>query len=213
MFKCKKKQQRTTARVESENRPFPYLMRVPSLPSLKANYNLKHKYYFVHVTAGWRNQSATNFMKDFLKRGLCTDFMEEDGTIFSQRDWNKGGSHLGKAKLPTGGKISSRDGAGIEIACGGNLTKKDGKFYTWFGKEVTETWYNPKDKYHHELMTQEQKLSLAKFLKDITVKHPGIIFYSHDEVAGYRGKTDVGGALGMSFGDFLEEYVYPFSVR
>lgn len=203
---------RVASRDEHGKRPFSYLMRVPDLPSLKTKYDLDHGIYYVHVTAGWRNQSATSFMKNFLDRGLCTDFMEDDGTIFCQRDWDRGGSHLGKAFLnnnPKGKKLHSRTGAGIEIACGGKLEVKDGKFYTWFGKEVPqfEAHYHTDGSYH-ELMTDEQKNSLARFLRDIRSKHPGIKFYSHDEVSGYRGKSDVGGALGMSFRKFLEQYVY-----
>lgn len=207
-FKKRPSQTRTQSREQHGQRPFSYLMRVPDLPNLKARYKLDHKIYFVHVTAGWQNQSATSFMKNFLKRGLCTDFMEDDGAIYSHRDWNKGGSHLGKAYLNNdtkSRKLHSRNGAGIEIACGGKLEAKNGKFYTWFGKEVSQldVHYHT-DGFYHELMTDKQKASLARFLKDIKQKHQGIKFYSHDEVSGYRGKSDVGGALGMSFRKFLE---------
>ena len=38
--------------------------------------------YVVHFTAGWQTRTGREFMKSFLKRGLCTDFLDENGQIF-----------------------------------------------------------------------------------------------------------------------------------
>lgn len=214
MLKCiKKAKESKQKQVLSSNRyKYPYFMSVPDLGLLKAPNTARYDYYIIHVTAGWRNQSATSFVKNFLGRGLCTEFMEESGQIFCQRDWSKQGSHIGKAKL-FGKPFRTTGIGGIEIACGGKL---DDNNKTWFGKVVdvmNRRTVTREDGYVHggtyEKLTPKQEDSLALYISWLLFTYPGITILSHDELSGYRGKTDVGGCLSMPMQDFIKTKAMP----
>lgn len=201
----------------SSNDFYPKAMFVPTLAKLKSQYNVGkvYKYYFIHWTAGWQNQTATSFFNNFIKRKLCADFMEQDGQIFIQRDWDKSGSHLGKANY-NGSTLHSRHGAGLEIACGGLLTDRNGELFTWFNKKVLredaryvtveqgyvrEGWY--------EIFKQEQEDSLADWISYLLYLNIEIVTLGHDDVSGYRGKSDPGGSLSLPLSRFIEEKALP----
>lgn len=202
------KKKMAAAKKATAEMPFAYLMRVPMLENLKTRYKTNHSKYFIHGTAGWQNMSATSFFKMFLEMEYCTDFMEVDGQIFVNRPWFRTGSHLGNGKL-RGKKIGNRSGAGLEIAVGGKLTMKNGEYYTWFKKKVhidnvrivsTSQGYHSSGAF--EKLTHAQEKSLAVFLRDMHSEYR-TEFHSHDDVSGYRGKTDLGGSLSMPFQTFL----------
>lgn len=173
------------------------------LPKLKTLYDFGRwpELYVVHFTAGWQNRTGRDFMKSFLKRGLCTDFLDENGQIFQQRDGNRGGYHAGKSKWK--GKSSvSRFAPGLEIACGGKLDEKNGKLYTWFKKEVKpeNARFVTKDAgYVHsgwyEKYTEAQEEALAKFLA-WQMRQGVKQIVGHDDIAPNR-KSDPGGSLSM----------------
>lgn len=194
---------------------YPDAIFIDDLPKLKTLYKFGKwpEVYVIHFTAGWNNRTGRDFMKSFLKRGLCTDFLDKNGQIFQQRDGNRGGHHAGKSKFK-GRSSVSRFAPGIEIACGGKLKEKDGKLITWFNKVVPKEdarYVTREMGYVHsgwyEKYTEPQEESLAKFLAwqmRQGVKH----IVGHDDISPGR-KNDPGGSLSMPLQEFVEKKVRP----
>lgn len=194
---------------------YPKAIFLPELKKLKCPYNfgLWPETYVVHFTAGWQNQKGRDFMSSFLKRGLCCDFLDENGQIFQQRDGNRGGYHAGKSSFK-GRSSVSRFAPGLEIACGGKLEENDGKLFTWFKKEVkpeNARFVTRQGGYVHtgwyEKFTEKQEQELARFLAwqmKMGVKY----IVGHDEIAPDR-KNDPGGSLSMPLAQFVEKKVRP----
>lgn len=194
---------------------YPEAIFIDDLPKLKTHYSFGEwpEVYVVHFTAGWQKRTGRDFMKSFLKRGLCTDFLDKDGQVFQQRDGNRGGYHAGKSSF-MGRSSVSRFAPGIEIACGGKLKEEGGKLVTWFKKEVPKEnarYVTRQEGYVHtgwyEKYTEAQEESLAKFLAwqmRMGVKH----IVGHDQIAPNR-KSDPGGSLSMPLAQFVEEKVKP----
>jgi len=194
---------------------YPEAIFLDDLPKLKTPYNFGAwpEVYVVHFTAGWQKRTGRDFMKSFLERGLCTDFLDQDGKIFQQREGNRGGYHAGKSSFK-GRSSVSRFAPGIEIACAGKLKEKDGKLVSWFNKVV------PKEKaryvtrqmgYVHsgwyERYTEAQEESLAKFLAwQMRMGVKQII--GHDDIAPDR-KNDPGGSLSLPLSKFVKQRVKP----
>jgi len=185
------------------------------LPEMKCLYDFGAwpEVFVVHFTAGWQNQKGEDFVKSFVEKGFCCDFMDEKGQVFQQRHGNRGGYHAGKS-LFMGRHSVSRFAPGLEIACGGKLVQRGDKLFTWFNKEVDKDkarfvtremgyvapgWY--------EIMTQEQEESLANFLAWQMKKGVKYIV-GHDEIAPDR-KSDPGGSLSLPLYKFVDEKVLP----
>lgn len=190
-------------------------MFIPDLPKLKTNAKMREDIYIIHHTAGHHKQKAIDFMRDFLKRKLCTDFMDYKGKIYIQRDHDRAGSHIGKAKK-NGRKMWTKGIGGIEIASPGILTHKNGKFFTWFNKEVHHNEVRKVTKAqgyncdgYFKMLTKEQESELANYLIYLKRRHPKMEFLNHSDVAGYRGKTDLDGSLSMPLKEFVKEKVLP----
>lgn len=218
MFKKKPSTTQTDRPSNSETKLegfYPEAIFIDDLPKLKTPYKFGTwpRVYVIHFTAGWNTRTGRDFMKSFLKRGLCTDFLDEKGQIFQQRDGNRGGYHAGKSSFQ--GKSSvSRFAPGIEIACGGKLEERGGKLYTWFKKEVSKEnarYVTREEGYVHEgwyeKYTKEQEESLAKFLA--WQMRQGVKYIvGHDDVAPNR-KNDPGGSLSLPLEKFVKEKVLP----
>ena len=192
---------------------YPEAMFIPELPLLKTRYkwNGLPKVFVIHFTAGWNTRKGIDFMKSFLKRGLCTYFMDRDGQIWQQHHGNTGGYHAGKSKW--NGKTSiSRFAGGIEIACGGKLKQRDNKFFTWFNKEIKRGEWRKGTKEQgymspgfYECYTPAQEKSLARFCT--WLKKNGVEeFVGHDMVSPGR-KNDPGSSLSKPLPQWIKENV------
>ena len=213
---------------------YPKALHDPDSPLFKMPYK-RHpndpKYLLiVHHTAGHQTRSGMGFIKSFLKRGLCTDFLDQYGQVWQQSHGDRGGYHAGKSKW-SGLSTVSRYGRGIEIAGGGKLKLKtpDGdiiswskqgiplghKLVTYFNKPVLNARYVSKSEgYVHkgwyEPFTDAQETALADYL--IWWCQHGLDpkrILGHDDVAPGR-KNDPGGSLSMPLRSFVLEKVVPF---
>jgi len=233
---------------DSELRYFyPGAMWVPEEDLLKTHWSLPMKdkkkkivdwtkvVVVVHHTAGWQNRKGDDFIKYFLKRGLCTDFLDENGQIWQQRHGDRVGSHAGESKFK--GKSSvSKFSIGLEIAAGGKLkiARPGGKPKSWSKKDIPEgynivTYFKkqvPNARYvtrqegyeetgWYEPFTEAQENELALWLAHwMRLGVPAENIVGHDEVAGrkYLGrqrKNDPGGSLSMPLSEFVEKRVLP----
>ena len=195
-------------RSENLERPFRFL---PDLPDLTTHWTGKTvpEICIIHTTAGHQKQSAHDFFSDFIDRRLCTDFIDVKGEVYSQREMNKWGSHVGKAKW-NGVKLTSKSCLGVELACAGKLELRNGKWFTWFNKEIPEDqvrYVTKEQGYNSEggfqKLTEAQEYGLMKYihvLQFFGVKQ----FLFHSDVSGYRGKTDVDGSLSLPLRKFME---------
>jgi len=187
----------------------------PELPTLSVRYNWEGKLpeiFVVHFTAGWQNQKPIDFMKSFIKRGLCTYFMDENGQVYQQHHGDTGGGHVGTSKWNGRNTVSSFAG-GIEIACGGKLKKhSDGTYRTWFNKKISETSRRKvgseyREPGYYEVYTAAQETELAKFLAWL-LRNGVKEIVGHDDVSPGR-KNDPGGSLSLPLNEFVRQRVKP----
>lgn len=164
----------------------------------------------VHFTAGWNSPTAAvSMLKDCAKRGLGVTFgIDYDGTLYQSMPLSDWGYHAGDSKWKGIDGSVSDDLVGIEICSGGMLENKNGKFYTWFGKEV------PFENVRHvsvttdvgetlgayEIFSPAQEATLIKLLKWLKENNKEIFetkyILGHQEVSPGR-KNDPGGSLSM----------------
>lgn len=167
----------------------------------------------VHFTAGWNSPTAAvSMLKDTAKRGLGVTFgIDYNGDLYQTMPLNQWGYHAGDSKWKGLNGSVSDDLIGIEICSGGMLTNKDGKFFTWFGKEVspdqvrhvTVTSYPQESLGAYEIFSPAQEATLIKLLKWLKENNKEIFetkyILGHDEACHPKGrKNDPGGALSMS---------------
>lgn len=189
----------------------------------------------IHHTAGWQHRTGAGFINSFLKRGLCTDFLDENGQIWQQRHGDRVGSHAGESKFK-GKKYVSKFSIGLEIAAGGKLkiakpgrdpkswSKKDipegYEIVTYFKKKVPNARYVTREQGYEETgwyepFTDAQEEELAQWIAHwMRLGVPMENVVGHDEVAGrkYLGrqrKNDPGGSLSMPLQKFVAEKVLP----
>ncbi|WP_417353541.1 N-acetylmuramoyl-L-alanine amidase [Flavobacterium alkalisoli] len=160
----------------------------------------------LHYTAG-RHGDARSDLKLAKDSGFSYMVIDHKGNLFQQQDLNKWGYHAGKSSWPEIGENVSSRLVGIEVQCGGLLTHKNGKFFTWFNKEIpssevrtkycheTNTW-----KYFHKF-TEAQEAMLLDVLTWLYENNPDVfktdLILSHHEVSPDR-KEDVGDSLSWS---------------
>lgn len=223
---------------------YPNAVWLPEEDLLKTRWNLPKKngqvdwsrvVVVIHHTAGWQHRKGEDFIKSFLKRGLCTDFLDENGQIWQQRHGDRAGSHAGESKFK--GKSSvSKFSIGLEIAGGGllKIAKPGREPKSWYKKEIPSgynivTYFKkhvPNARYvtrqegyevtgWFEPFTEAQENELAMWIAHwMRLGVPAENIVGHDEIAGkkYLGrqrKNDPGGSLSMPLAQFVEKRVLP----
>jgi N-acetyl-anhydromuramyl-L-alanine amidase AmpD len=192
----------------------PFAIKLNGGGVVKGNYPQKYPVgAVVHFTAGWNKPlAAVSMLRDCAKRGLGVTFgIDYNGDIYQTMPLDSWGYHAGDSKWKGLNGTVSDDLVGIEICSGGMLDLKDGKYYTWFGKEVpkeqvrvvTVTTYPQESLGAYEIFSPAQEASLIKLLKWLKENNKETFNTSyilgHDEVCHPKGrKNDPGGALSMS---------------
>ena len=180
----------------------------------------------VHFTAGHFGsvQAALNTVSNGKKNGYAFWCIASDGTVLQTHPVSRWGYHAGESawKNVSVGKLVGRvsdDLLGIEITCGGLLTKKGNKFFTWFNKEVppeevryvTEAEYGCPTGYYHKFTEAQEKslIDIILWLKRMDTKNVFTFdnVLGHHEVSGKRGigywrKNDPGGSLSLNMDQF-----------
>lgn len=173
--------------------------------------------FVIHYTAGSYKQNPESFLKNFVKRGLCTYFIDRDGRLYQQHDGFRCGYSVGNSIHPiTKDKIKKKCIA-VEIACPGKLEMKKGKLRTWFNKIIPlndaryisdieiEKGYLEKGWWAKYKDSQEKTLSeLIAWHIALGVKKENI--FGHDAIRMPLGKKkDPGGSLSMPVSEFVKE--------
>jgi N-acetyl-anhydromuramyl-L-alanine amidase AmpD len=226
MFKCLKKDSEpdrpSSSDIEIQNL-HPDAIFLPDLPKLKTVYKWDKAptFYVLHYTAGWPHGSGESFMESFIKRGLCTDYIDWDGNFYQQRDFNRGGYHVGRSELKYEGKTYtslSKYSAGVEIACPGRIrvNEDDSKWLdASFKKKIllkTKARYVTKEMGYLKHgwfypYSQAQETTLARvFAFQLQQGVKRII--GHDDVS-YDRRSDPGGSLSQPLQTFIKNRVIP----
>lgn len=157
----------------------------------------------LHWTAGHRNgiEAGNALMRN---TGMLYLLGDKDGNIGQSDSLNYYGYHAGRSYHPNCTGYVSDDFCGLEIQAAGTLTKRDGKFYSWFKTEIpedevmfSETRDNIDRGYYHKF-TEEQVLATRKLCCWLYLNNPRVFkienITSHDEVSPGR-KTDIGASM------------------
>ena len=191
----------------------------------------------VHFTAGWQMkhpvkpgkvptksqiEEAKRYAKGVLelaqKNGYCYMVIDALGNVYQQSPLNKWGYHAGSSYWHNLGHSVSSKLVGVEILSAGKLSKRHGKYFTWYGQEIPK-WQVREIKEHeyhngepgfYQMYTASQERALVKLNYWLKSNNPKVYSYNfvlgHDEVAPSR-KNDPGGALSMSMRKFREKLI------
>lgn len=157
----------------------------------------------LHWTAGHRNgiEAGNTLMRN---TGMLYLLGDKDGNIGQSDSLNYYGYHAGRSYHSNCTGYVSDDFCGLELQAAGTLTKRDGKFYSWFKTEIpedevmfSETRDNIDRGYYHKF-TEEQVLATRKLCCWLYLNNPRVFkienITSHDEVSPGR-KTDIGASM------------------
>jgi len=165
----------------------------------------------VHFTAGRSmkgDRDSENCLAYGKKQGYAYWCLSRDGTIFQSHSLDSWGYHAGKAHWGQFTSCSDKM-LGLEINCAGKLTKKGGKYFSWFGEEYPENEVrfvkakeNMIEGYYHKY-TEAQEKSLIQLCLWLKSNNPDVFNFDnvagHDEIAIPHGrKNDPGGSLSMT---------------
>lgn len=150
----------------------------------------------IHFTAGSSATSSIKHLKQPTTKASAHLVVAKSGEITQLLPFDKIGWHAGESEH-NGRKYLNKYSIGIEIDNPGRLTKRDGKFYTWFNTEcnpdnvIYATHRNESSPSYWEKYTNEQ-LSVVKdicklLIDKYNIKH----IVGHEEIAPKR-KTDPG---------------------
>lgn len=202
-----KKYKVTLEEVKEESKKYPAPKFIASGVEMKTRWNVSPKGLIIHYHSGWTDSriNSISVLKLGQKNGYKYMCMEENGDVYypnAKLSFWEMGYHCGTKH--------HYDHVGIEVINSGKLEKRDGKFYTWFDKEIPSNrvlaWRDEDNIVggYYEAFTQEQidyLVGLCHYLKD---KYPTFLFdnvLGHDEVAVGR-KQDPGGSLTMTMPEF-----------
>lgn len=191
----------------------------------------------VHWTAGWQlkkgfwpirdpSKKLIKMARDYAKfagnyaveSGYNFLIMDVFGNIYQSRTLDKWGYHAGKSYWRGLGYSVSKKLAGVELLNPGQLQKKNGKFYAWYGLEIPKEyvrWVGSEDGYgvvgYFCTYTPEQEeslLRLCNFLEDNSPhKENGSPVFKREYILGHHEvskgrKSDPGGSLSIPMDEF-----------
>lgn len=168
----------------------------------------------VHFTAGHNKPGSAKSMIELgIKNGYTYLAIDSTGQVYQAHSIDRWGYHAGESAWPGIGKGVSDSLIGIEVCCGGKLTKKGDKFFTWFDKEVPKEQVRYSDGKHfqgsagfYEMFTPKQELALIELLTWLKKSKPDVFktqfILGHDMVSGKEGigydrKNDPGASLSI----------------
>lgn len=140
----------------------------------------------LHHTAGGSAQSSIDWWNSTSERVATSVVIDRNGDILKAFPYDKWASALGikqstfdKYKLKNINVRLDQISIQIEIASWGGLVKKDGKFYTYTGKEIPSENVQVYDNEYrgfkyYEKYTKEQIKALDELLKELCNKYPQI---------------------------------------
>lgn len=162
----------------------------------------------VHFTAGSGN--GRDVSEYIASQGYATLVIDEEGQLFQSFNAKYWGYHCGTYHQETH--------IGVEIINGGRLHKNsDGKFYTWFEKEIPESNVryfkggSEQIEGYYQKYTEKQEDTLIKLCHYLYDNGKGVFkmenVIGHDEACcrsprGKGAKNDPGGSLSLSMPDF-----------
>lgn len=171
----------------------------------------------IHWTSGRFDKGlsdSVNTIQGGIKNGYMYWCMDKDGKVIQTNPLNQWGYHAGASSWTIDGV--KRSGVsnflvGIEINNAGNLSKKNGKYVSWFDQEIPEkdvriskSVDNVQAGAYHKY-TEAQEKSLIEMLIWLKANNPDVFSFDyvlgHDEVAPSR-KTDPGGSLSVTMPNF-----------
>lgn len=181
----------------------------------------------VHFTAGRYSKGVENAISTISDSPYFFCCLGTDGKFVQVNPLNQWGYHAGESSWTIAGE--KRNGVsnylvGIEINNPGRLELHDGKYFTYWDKEMTEP-IDPNevrviDKNTDNILagtylpyTMAQEEALVEFLLWAKANNPTVFDFDyvlgHDEVAGPKGigrwrKNDPGGALSMTMTEFRQ---------
>ena len=174
----------------------------------------------LHWTSGQPDWHPRDFFEWASEVKICTYYIERDGTVWCNHDFNRSGYHEGRGVLSEYMYLKKKL-AGIEGAAAGKLEPvlysggKPIKFKSWFGKvfDLSEVRYVNKDMgyrfegYYH-VFTKEQEQSFIKMIRWHVEKGMSIDnVVEHSQIAAPFGrKVDCEGALSLPLNRFIDTY-------
>ena len=166
----------------------------------------------IHFTAGHWDRKGKDGLSSAKKNGFTYLFLEDSGDLYQGHSLYQYGSHAGSSYWEGVGSNVSKKLIGLEIACSGKLKRKNGKYVTWFDREVKEDQvrYHPGDsniqRGYYQIFTDEQLQSLERLIMTLyfnfeSFKVENIV--GHDEVAVPFGrKNDPGYSLPVTLPEY-----------
>jgi len=166
----------------------------------------------IHFTAGSNDPKA--YLDDMRAKGYCAILIDRLGHVWQDFALNEWGYHAGASTWKNFGTTVNDELVGIEIMSAGKLTDKNGKLYSWFGKEIPQeecacalkNQDNMQAGWYHAF-TPEQEEALEKMLVWMYEASGGLFSFDnvvgHDEVSPNR-KSDPGASLSMTMPKYRE---------
>lgn len=160
----------------------------------------------IHYTAGKYKTllDAENTAKWMAKEGYGAFVIAGTGEIIQSVPLDSWCYHAGESYHETVGKGVSSKLVGIEVCCAGKVTKKDDKYFSWWGSEIPAdevVWSSHAETpgFYHKF-TDAQEASLKELLMWLKSNNPNIFsfdkVFGHDELAIPKGrKQDPGGSI------------------
>ncbi|WP_310558879.1 N-acetylmuramoyl-L-alanine amidase [Flavobacterium sp.] len=157
---------------------------------------INSQFIIIHFTSGREAESSVSWFKNPDAEASAHIVIGRDGKIFQLIDFNKKAWHAGVSRWAHWNGLNNFS-IGIELENPGRLTKRDGKFYSWFEKEYTSTDIVELIHKHEDQpsfwlsYTEKQLASCMEVCKQVLNKYPIIDILGHDDIAPFR-KNDPG---------------------
>lgn len=164
-------------------------MKIVQYPLSKNQYNQEvhpKRLIILHHTVGGTAQSSINWWQQTAEKVGTSVVIDRDGTIYQAFPFDKWASGLGikqstfdRWNIPNINTRLDQISIQIELANWGGLTEKDGKFFTFTGKEIDKcnvtTYASPfKGFSYYESYTTQQIKALEELILHLNKTYPDI---------------------------------------
>lgn len=163
---------------------------------------VEHDNIVIHYTAGASAISSAKYMANDNTLASAHLVIARDGKIYQLVDFATQAWHAGKSQMlgKTGQNAYS---VGIELDNAGLLHEKDNRYYTWFGKRVSDSQViklvNPQTGFHAwwQVYTEIQLNTLKSIIGLLLYHYRFKRIVGHNEIS-LSGKIDPGPAFPMA---------------